>query len=97
MCLGVPGRLVAVSADGAIATLDLAGDAREVSLALLADDPPRIGDWVSVHMGFAMSRLTEDEAREALDAAVLLASADDGPGESASSTDRALEQPGFTA
>jgi hydrogenase expression/formation protein HypC len=72
MCLGVPGRVVAVSDDGETATLDLAGGARQVSLALLSDDPPAIGDWVTVHTGFAMSRLTEEDAREALDAIDLL-------------------------
>jgi hydrogenase expression/formation protein HypC len=66
MCLGIPAQL----ADGEtghpdLATVDMGGVRRVINVGLL-DEPPRPGDWVLVHMGFALSAMTPDEAREAL-------------------------------
>jgi hydrogenase expression/formation protein HypC len=66
MCLGIPAQL----ADGEtghpdLATVDMGGVRRVINIGLL-DEPPRPGDWVLVHMGFALSAMTPDEAREAL-------------------------------
>jgi len=47
--------------------VDMGGVSRAVNIGLL-DEPPRPGDWVLVHMGFALSAMTAEEAREALDA-----------------------------
>jgi hydrogenase expression/formation protein HypC len=66
MCLGVPGRLL--HADGVRGRVDLGGVERDVDLSILADEQPRTGDWVLVHLGFAMSRLTPAEATDQLDA-----------------------------
>jgi hydrogenase expression/formation protein HypC len=71
MCLGMPARIVELSgAEGCIA--ELGDERREISLALLADEPIAPGDWVYVHLGYAMERLTADEAREALETLALL-------------------------
>jgi len=72
MCLGIPGQIVALSdADMGLATVEVAGVKREVNIACIVDEdhPPVscVGDWVLVHVGFAMSRIDEDEARKTLE------------------------------
>ncbi|WP_243375381.1 HypC/HybG/HupF family hydrogenase formation chaperone [Geotalea sp. SG265] len=63
MCLGVPMRIISVDGSDAIAEMD--GVRRDASLLLL-DEEVRVGDYVIVHAGFAISRLHEAEARETL-------------------------------
>ncbi|MCB1182283.1 HypC/HybG/HupF family hydrogenase formation chaperone [bacterium] len=67
MCLGVPGRIVAVE-DGLMrmGTVDFDGSTLEVCLAYTPDAEP--GDYVLVHAGFALAQLDEAEAAETLDA-----------------------------
>jgi hydrogenase expression/formation protein HypC len=66
MCLGIPARLVSLDADRAgLATVAMAGVRRTVDVGLL-DEPPTIGDWLLVHMGFALQSLTAEQAAEAL-------------------------------
>jgi hydrogenase expression/formation protein HypC len=70
MCLGIPARLVerAVS-HGDLVVVDMAGVRRIVNIGLLEDPAALgVGDWVLVHMGFALSTMTEREAADALDA-----------------------------
>ncbi|EHI12557.1 HypC/HybG/HupF family hydrogenase formation chaperone [Mycolicibacterium thermoresistibile] len=63
MCLGIPGRVVdIVDPEQHLATVDVNGVRRRISVRLLADDNLRIGDWVLVHVGFAMARIDEHEA-----------------------------------
>jgi hydrogenase expression/formation protein HypC len=66
MCLGVPGRILAVRlADGLrMADVDFGGARREVCLAYVPE--AEVGDYVVVHVGFAISRVSESEARETL-------------------------------
>jgi hydrogenase expression/formation protein HypC len=71
MCLGLPARIVELSGDDRCIA-ELGGERREISLALLADEPVEPGDWVYVHLGYAMERLTADEAREALETLAIL-------------------------
>lgn len=68
MCLAVPGRVLEiVDAERKIATVDVAGVCRNVNLGLLeGDQEPAPGDYVLVHLGFALSRLGEEEAMETL-------------------------------
>lgn len=70
MCLGIPGRILeVVDTAGTRARVDIDGVDREVSLAMLALDGgevARAGDWVLVHLGLAMARIDEAEARETL-------------------------------
>ncbi|MDX5627659.1 MULTISPECIES: HypC/HybG/HupF family hydrogenase formation chaperone [unclassified Brenneria] len=71
MCLGIPGKVVALaSGDEQLAWVDVCGVRREVNIALVLDGVDRqqlIGSWVLVHVGFAMSRLDEEEAQSTLD------------------------------
>lgn len=73
MCLGIPGRVVALTdRERAMARVDVLGVQREVSLACVAAGPGGldgcVGQWVLMHVGFAMSRIDEHEAQATLDA-----------------------------
>ena len=65
MCLGVPGRVVSLHAGGDLADVDVAGVVRIVNIGLL-EEPPAPGDHILIHSGFALERMTEEEARDAL-------------------------------
>jgi hydrogenase expression/formation protein HypC len=63
MCLAIPGRVIeVVDPDNRIASVDVAGVRRKVNIGLLDDVGP--GDWVLIHVGFAMSQVDEAEAIE---------------------------------
>jgi hydrogenase expression/formation protein HypC len=72
MCLGIPGRIVEVTDVGnKLAVVDVCGVQREINIACIVDEahPVRacVGDWVLVHVGFAMSRIDEREAQLTLE------------------------------
>lgn len=71
MCLGIPGRIVSLdSVYDRLAMVDVGGVKRQVNISCIVneDHPPQscIGDWVLVHVGFAMSRINEQEAAETM-------------------------------
>ena len=63
MCLAIPSRITAIR--GPMATIDVDGVRREVSLMLLEDSA--VGDYVIVHAGFAIQKLEEEAAKESLE------------------------------
>ncbi len=70
MCLGIPGRIVDVGdRDSGLATVDVSGVRRSVSIALVDEPaaPVEEGDWVLVHVGFALARIDEEQAHETLE------------------------------
>jgi len=68
MCLGIPGQIVeTVDAENHLAKVDVSGGRRTISVRLLADTGLTVGDWVLVHVGFAMARIDEEEAQQTLD------------------------------
>ncbi len=71
MCLGIPSQIVEISdATQMRAKVDVDGVRSEVSVALLGLEGPeaaRVGDWVLVHVGFAIERISEEEARATLE------------------------------
>ena len=68
MCLGIPGEVVEiVDVDESLAKIDVSGVQRTISVRLLAYEGVEVGDWVLVHVGFAMSKIDEDEAQMTLD------------------------------
>lgn len=68
MCLGIPGQVVDfVDAEAHLAKVDVNGVRRIISVRLLADDNLQVGDWVLVHVGFAMAKIDEREATLTLD------------------------------
>ena len=67
MCLAIPGRIVEfVDEENAIAKVEVGGVRRNVNLGLLDREAVALGDYVLVHVGFAMSRIDEHEAAETL-------------------------------
>ena len=71
MCLGIPGRIVRIDdAARKLATVDVSGVRRQINIACVVDEAHPVescvGDWVLVHVGFAMSLIDEHEAAETL-------------------------------
>jgi hydrogenase expression/formation protein HypC len=65
MCLAIPGKIVEIAADNPNSALvDVVGMRRRVDLGLLVEDPPVPGDWVLIHVGFAMSKISEADATD---------------------------------
>ena len=63
MCLGIPMQIVAI--DGYNARCTAKGEVREVSLFMLQDEAVAVDDFVMVHTGYALQKMTEQEARSA--------------------------------
>ncbi|HEX6554724.1 MAG TPA: HypC/HybG/HupF family hydrogenase formation chaperone [Ktedonobacteraceae bacterium] len=69
MCLGIPGQIVDIVDDeNSIAKVIVSGVKRNVSVALVRPDGIGPGDWVLIHVGFAMSKIDEVEAQETMKA-----------------------------
>ena len=63
MCLAIPGKVVEISSENSdFALVDVVGVRRKIDLGLLQDDRPVPGDWVLIHVGFAMSKISEADA-----------------------------------
>lgn len=63
MCLAIPGQIVEfMESHEHLARVDVSGIGRIVNIGLLEDEPLEIGDWVLIHVGFAMSKVDEEEA-----------------------------------
>ena len=68
MCLGIPGEVVELMDDRPdLAKVDVSGVKRAINIGLLSDEKLEPGDWVLIHVGFALSKIDEDEAKAALD------------------------------
>jgi hydrogenase expression/formation protein HypC len=67
MCLAIPGKIVEiVDEENRIAKVDVGGVRRNINIGMLDADDARVGDYVLIHVGFAMSRINEHEAEETL-------------------------------
>lgn len=78
MCLGIPGQLVEfVDSHEHLARVDVSGVTRVINIGLLEGEPLSPGDWVLIHVGFAMSRIDEEEANLALASLKLMGQAYD--------------------
>jgi hydrogenase expression/formation protein HypC len=65
MCLAIPGKIIEVTtSDRSTALVDIVGVRRRVDLGLLVDNTAVAGDWVLIHVGFAMSKISEAEAQD---------------------------------
>jgi hydrogenase expression/formation protein HypC len=68
MCLGIPGEIIELMDDRPdLAKVDVSGVRRAINIGLLEDETLEPGDWVLIHVGFALSKIDEDEAKAALD------------------------------
>ena len=77
MCLALPGKIIEVVPDSPnLATVEVVGVRRKVDLGLLQDDMPRPGDWVLIHVGFAMSKISEEDAQEQMRTLAMLGEAE---------------------
>lgn len=78
VCLAIPGRVESfVDADRRMALADISGVKREISVDLLRGEGAQVevGDWVLIHVGFAMSKISEEQAREQLEVLAMLGEA----------------------
>ncbi|GAA4536357.1 MULTISPECIES: HypC/HybG/HupF family hydrogenase formation chaperone [Nonomuraea] len=67
MCLGIPGEIVElIPGQPELAKVEVAGVRRAINVGLVSQDGIRPGDWVLVHVGFAMSKIDEQEAAATL-------------------------------
>jgi hydrogenase expression/formation protein HypC len=67
MCLGIPGQVTELDAnDSQYAWVDVGGAGRRVNIALVTDGTLLPGEWVLIHVGFALARIDEAEARATL-------------------------------
>src|SRR5271154_2896224 len=67
MCLAIPGKIVTLLEEQRdVAVVEVLGVRRRVDLGLLEDDRPVLGDWVLIHVGFAMSKISEADALDQL-------------------------------
>jgi len=68
MCLGIPGEIVELMDDRPdLAKVDVSGVRRAINIGLLENEKLEPGDWVLIHVGFALSKIDKDEAKAALD------------------------------
>jgi hydrogenase expression/formation protein HypC len=73
MCLAIPGKIIEIASDNPeSALIDVVGVRRRVDLGLLQDDRPVPGDWVLIHVGFAMSKISEQDATEQMETLKML-------------------------
>jgi hydrogenase expression/formation protein HypC len=78
MCLGIPGQLKEISdINEHLARVDVSGVTRIINIGLLEDEHLKPGDWVLIHVGFAMSKIDEEEAALALASLQLMGQAYD--------------------
>lgn len=80
MCLGIPGQIIEIThAEHKLAKVVIAGVRREINIACIVDAEHPVescvGDWVLVHVGFAMARIDADEAARTLELLTLLGEA----------------------
>jgi len=77
MCLAIPGKVVAFdSQDARLAVVDVVGVRRKVDLGLLQEESVQPGDWVLIHVGFAMSKISEADAADQMRTLTLLGEQD---------------------
>ncbi len=77
MCLGIPMQITAI--DGFVARCEAKGVRRDVSLFMMQGEPLQIGDFVMVHVGYAIQKMTPEEARSAWELYDQMLAAEAGP------------------
>jgi len=73
MCLAIPAKIVELFPEEQNrALVEVVGVRRHIDTGLLADDPPKTGDWVLIHVGFAMSKISEAQALDQIQTLTML-------------------------
>ena len=75
MCLAIPGQIKAFDEGRHFATVDVSGVRRKVNVDLLREDGLAEDDWVLIHVGFAMSKISAQEAEEQIQLLTMLGEA----------------------
>jgi hydrogenase expression/formation protein HypC len=76
MCLGIPGEVVELlDSNRHLAKVDVAGVRRSINIDLLEEESVAPGDWVLIHVGFAMAKIDESEAQRTLEGLQLMGQA----------------------
>lgn len=77
MCLAIPGRILELDSENSmLALVEVVGVRRKVDLGLLQDEPPVPGDWVLIHVGFAMSKISAGDAEDQMRTLTMLGEAE---------------------
>jgi hydrogenase expression/formation protein HypC len=77
VCLAIPGKIIEVDPlNTTQALVEVVGVRRKVDLGLLQDAPPIAGDWVLIHVGFAMSKISEADAADQMHTLKMLGEVD---------------------
>ncbi len=98
MCVGIPAQVVEILAsEKKAAIVEVEGVRREVSIVVVLDDGVKVGDWVLLHVGFAMSIIDEEEAAAQLDFMRILGSVYDEEVEAFSADVPSIEPRSSTA
>jgi hydrogenase expression/formation protein HypC len=66
MCLAIPGQIVSLGPEAHLAVVEVSKVRRAINIDLLKDDAPAVGDWVLIHVGFAMTKISDRDAQEQL-------------------------------
>jgi hydrogenase expression/formation protein HypC len=66
MCLAIPGQIVCLGPEAHLAVVEVSKVRRKVNIDLLKDDSLAVGDWVLIHVGFAMTKISDRDAVEQL-------------------------------
>lgn len=62
MCLSIPSKVVKITEDQTMCTVDTMGVRRDANLMMITDDDVKVGDYVLIHIGFVMNKIDNDEA-----------------------------------
>jgi hydrogenase expression/formation protein HypC len=94
MCLGIPGRVVRILEGnaGQLALVDVLGARRPINLGMLEDPALGPGDWILIHMGFALERIDEAGAAKALSGLQMMGSGAEGAAAGVPATDVPAER-----
>ena len=77
MCLAIPGKIIEIDPTRAhLGTVEVAGVRRKVDLGLIEEESPAAGDWVLIHVGFAMTKISEHDALEQMRLLTMLGEAE---------------------
>lgn len=77
MCLAIPGRITEFVEDNHFALVEVSGVRRKVNIDLLTDERLKKDDWVLLHVGFAMSKISAEEAEEQMNLLKMLGEVDE--------------------
>ena len=66
MCLAIPGQIISMEPESPLAVVEVSKVRRKVNIDLLKGEGLAIGDWVLIHVGFAMTKISDEEAVEQL-------------------------------